>query len=669
MPQKEKDGILSGLAKQKSNIKDIESAAADLGVDVNVGQRSDDKLVQDVYSMYSQAATAPGYMERQKIAENFKKVSEKVGNTLGGSENLLSKAELGKSLSESLTAKNEARIEPVKQLYSYLKESGKSIDFTENERLEVMKSVEDWVKEQNFLNGSFGKDFGNKVIDAVAEAKNYDQLDALAKNLWKSAGGYENKWIAQGIRNELEKTADDILINFAEQVGASDVTNEIAMKVAGARAAKTAYREFMVDAQKLSSVLGVNKLHGPQHFFDVLAEKRPELIADRLFAKENSRFVKYFSEKFPEEWGAIKQYQKGKIFSDSLKNGEIEIGKVLKKLDKLEPEMKNALFNKGELKILKSAETWLDAFPANVNPSKTDITRAIRDFFESPVSAATQTARDYAFKAGFKALGLSSGETQKYQMLRKIEKQAIETQKIISGNIKFALNLGDKEIKKNFVMNDDDRSKMEKDVQNYANNPEVFIDHLDKNTETLFSNAPSINSQFQSAAIRANQFLAGKLPQVPDKKPLGSDYVVSKADVAKFMRYVDAVNNPTNILSYIKEGSLTKETLEAVSMVYPRMFSKMQEEALNSISDMDAETIKKVPYKVKMGFSMLLGADLAIGIDAKSIIANQANLLNPNSKQSGEDKLVKTSQKGLASINASSSILTDSQKAAKDISA
>lgn len=669
LDKKTKDGILSGLSKQKGNIKEIEEAARELGVDVTVGQRSDSKLVQDTYSMLTQAATTPGVMEQQKIAQNFKKVSALVGDALGGTENLQSKAELGSSLAESLTVKNEQRIKPIKDLYSYLKDTGKQIDFTENERLEVMKSVEDWVKDQNFLKGSFGKEFGDKVIDAVAEAKNYDQLDAIAKNLWKSAGGYENKWIAQGIRTELEKTGDDILINFAEQVGASDVTNEIALKVAGARAAKTAYREFMQDAQKLSSVLGVNKLHGPQHFFDVLAEKRPELIADRIFAKENSRFIKYFTEKFPEEWNAVKNYQKGKIFADSIKNGEIEIGKVIKKVDKLEPELKNALFTPQELKTLKNADTWLEAFPANVNPSKTDITRAIRDFFESPTSATIQTARDYAFKAGYKALGLSAGDTQKYQMLRKIEKQAIETQKIISGNIKFALSLGDKEVKRSLSVNDDDRKKMEKDVQEYANNPEKFIDHLDKNTEALYSNAPSINGKFQETAIRANQFLASKLPEVPDQKPLGGDYVVSKAEVAKFMRYVDAVNNPTNILVDIKQGNLTKETLEAVSMVYPRMFSKMQEEAINNISEMDKDKIKSMPYKVKMGFSMLLGSDLALGLDAKSIIANQKNLNDPNSKQSGEDKLVKPSQKGLSSITASNSILTDSQKAAKDVSA
>ena len=669
IPKAEKDGILSGLAKQKSNIKEIEQAAKDLGVEVSVGQRSDSKLVQDTYSMLTQRATPAGVLEQQKIARDFQKVSSSVGDALGGLENIQSKAELGQSLSDSLTGKNEARITPIKQLYSYLKDTGKGIDFTENERLEVMQVVQDWVKEQGFMNGAFGKKFGDSVIDAVAEAKNYDQLDSIAKNLYKSIPGnaYGDKWIAQGIRDVLEKKADDILIDFAEQVGATDVTNEIAMKVAGARAAKTAYREFMQDAQKLANVLGVSKLHGPQHFFDVLAEKRPELIADRIFAKENSRFIKYFTEKFPEEWNMVKQYQKGKIFSDSLKNGEIDIGKAIKKLDKLEPELKKALFTPQELKTIKNADTWLEAFPPNVNPSRTEITRAIRDFFENPTSAALQSASDMAFKAGYKALGLSSGELQKYQMLRKIEKSTIDTQKAISGNIKFALSLGDKEVKRNLVMNNDEKKKLHDDVNEYANNPEKFIDHLNSNTENLYANAPSISGNFQKSAATANAFLASVLPQVPDQKPLGQEYQVSEAEIAKFMRYVDAIHNPTNILLDIKNGSLTKEKLQAVKVVYPKMFSRMQQEAINSISEMSNESKKKMPYKVKMGFSMLLESDLATGLDAKSIIANQSNLLNPNSKQSGDNQVAKISQKGLSSITAQNAILTDSQKTAKGV--
>jgi len=667
MNKGEKEGILSGLAKQKSNVKELNEAASSLGVDVTPGQISDSKLVQDSYSMLTQSPTIFGVQEQQKIANNFKKVAEQVGETLGGTENLVSKAELGETLQKSITDKLEQQYEPIKNLYKAVEERAGAIKLQEDEQLQLMQTIQDFAKKEGLFEGGAPSKFVKTVMDTVPNLKDYSQLDSFMKSLYREAP-MESKWVATGLRSAIEETSDKILMDFAEAVGADDVTGHIALQISGARAAKPAYKALINDIKEISNVLGKKNVKGPQDFFDFLNEaKTPEMVANKLFQKENSRFVKSFSSKFPDEWNAIKQYQKGKIFSDSLKDGEININKVLRKVDKMEPELKKALFNEKELKTLKDANTWIESFPENINPSRTEITRAFRDFFENPISSAMQTARDMSFKQGYKALGLSSGETQKYQMLRKIEKSAIETKKAIVTNVNFALSLGDKEIKNKLSLNDDDKKKMEKDIQEYANNPEKFIKHLDENTQSLYANAPSINGQFQQAANRANQFLASKLPQVPDQKPLSAKYEVSKSDMDKFMRYANAVHYPTSILTHIKKGNLTKESLEAVQFVYPKMFLKMQEEAINSISGMDKDKIKKMPYKIKMGFSMLLGSDLTTGLDAKSIIANQSSLNDPNSKQSGEDQLAKVSQKGLSSITAPSSILTDSQKTARDI--
>jgi hypothetical protein len=133
------------------------------------------------------------------------------------------------------------------------------------------------------------------------------------------------------------------------------------------------------------------------------------------------------------------------------------------------------------------------------------------------------------------------------------------------------------------------------------------------------------------------------------------------------MRYVDALNNPSSLLIQIKEGRLTKETVEAVRVVYPKLYSMMQRQALDLISDMDEDQVKKLPYKVKMGLSMLLNTDLASGIDSKSIIAIQANIANPNSKQTGGNVGIQPTQKGLGNLGAAKAILTDSQKTARDI--
>lgn len=669
MSAKDKEGILSGLAKQKGNAKELAEASKRLGVDVTPGQLSDSKLVQDTYSMLSQSPTVFGVQEQQRIAKAFDEVNQKVGGTLGGAENLQSKAELGHTLQQSITDKLETTYQPIKQLYKAVEDRAGVIKFQEDEQLTVMQAIKDAIDKEKILPGSSTEKFANSVIDAIPNMRTYADLDMLAKSLYKQAP-IEAKWMASSIRSALEESSDKILMDFAEGVASDDVTGHIALQIAGARAVKPAYKALINDIKEISTVLGKKNVRGPQDFFDFLNEaKTPEMVANKLFAKENSRFVKSFSQKFPEEWNAIKNYQKGKMFSESLHDGEINIGKVMKKLDKMEPELKKALFSKEELQTLNDAKTWLESFPKNINPSGTDITHAMRSFFEHPLSSVTQTARDYLFKKGYQRLGLSAADTEKYQMLQKIEKSTIKTQRAIVGGIKYALDVTDKEIKKNIVMNSDDRDKFKDSVQDFATNPEKFIDHLDQKTRNINDKAPNISGAFMQSATRANQFLASKLPPVPDQKPLGAEFMVSKADVATFMRYVDAVNYPTSIIHQIKVGNITRESLETVKTVYPKMFNKIQEEATNAISEMPKDKIMKMPYKIKVGFSMLLGTDLTSGIDAKSILANQASLNNPNSKQNGEDQLAKVSQKGLSSITAPTSILTDSQKTAKGIKA
>jgi hypothetical protein len=155
--------------------------------------------------------------------------------------------------------------------------------------------------------------------------------------------------------------------------------------------------------------------------------------------------------------------------------------------------------------------------------------------------------------------------------------------------------------------------------------------------------------------------LVSKLPQIPTKRPLGIPYKISNADTAKFSRYLDAINNPTKIYDQIKAGNVSADYMEAVKTVYPQVFQKMQEETLQNITELDEDKITALPYKVKMGLSMFLETDLANGLSAQSIVANQASFNQPKGASAGG---VKPTQKGLDKITASSMAMTPMQKAA-----
>ena len=116
-------------------------------------------------------------------------------------------------------------------------------------------------------------------------------------------------------------------------------------------------------------------------------------------------------------------------------------------------------------------------------------------------------------------------------------------------------------------------------------------------------------------------------------------------------------------MDQVRSGNLTKEYLEAVGSVYPVLLDKMKESVMDEMASVDEDTLKKMPYKVKMALSMLLGADMANGLSAQSIVANQSKLGQTGNKQSGSADSVRPTQKGLEKITMASMAQTPLQKA------
>lgn len=659
LDESEKAGVLSGLAEQKKNIKQIEEAASRLEVPVLVGQRAGNETVQKTYSTLVQAPTVPGINEANKIKQAFEVVEEKVGQTLGAQAPQYSKAQMGVALADSIAAKFEAAYKPIKDLYEVVKNRLGKINITDDEKLMVMERISNMAKKEGLLTTGESQKFVNAVLNDIPYIKTYSEMDQLTKGLYKQASN-NDKWLAQAIRNEIEDTTSSILMDFADQVGAADITGDIATTLAAAKVAKPAYKKLITDMQDIGKVIGKSKIRGPADFIDFLTEvQTPEKLADKLFQKQNSRFLKKFSKDFPQEWEVIKNYQKNKLFGEATKKGSFNFNKVIDSVDKMEPELKAKMFTKKELQTLDDAKVWIQAFPKKFNPSETSTANAFKEFFQSPVAATIQNLRDVGFKAGYKALGLSAQEQNRFQLLRKVEESKIKLELKIKTGSKSIFEVGDKVIKAEAPSFGQDED-MKKNLQEYANNPEVFIDKMEQNTRNLYENAPQIATAFQGTASKAAMLLISKLPQIPTKRTLGVPYKVSNSDTAKFSRYLDAINNPTKIFDQIKAGNVSADYMEAVKTVYPQVFQKMQEETLQNITDLDEDKITALPYKVKMGLSMFLETDLANGLSQQSIVANQTSFNQPKGASAGG---VKPTQKGLDRITASNMAMTPFQKA------
>lgn len=175
-------------------------------------------------------------------------------------------------------------------------------------------------------------------------------------------------------------------------------------------------------------------------------------------------------------------------------------------------------------------------------------------------------------------------------------------------------------------------------INELQNDPEKMVSELEKATSALYQHAPMITQGIQSAATRGTEFLATKLPTRPPLSPLSNEtYEPSKTEIASFERYYNAVEDPMLPMRQVKDGSITPESVEAISAVYPKMYNQMKLAIMNEIPNVLKK--KDIPYQLKQSLSMFLGQPIDQSLTPQSVMNNQAAFTpTQNSQPQGPNK-------------------------------
>lgn len=210
------------------------------------------------------------------------------------------------------------------------------------------------------------------------------------------------------------------------------------------------------------------------------------------------------------------------------------------------------------------------------------------------------------------------------------------------------------------------KEDQEKDFDKHVNElqelsqPEKFMAVIERATQGLEKDAPEIAGQLSLTAANALSFLSSKIPQKPEAFPLSNNWKASNADIAKFNKYYEAVENPIDSLKQIKSGTLSKESTEALVAVYPVMYNHMKQELMQSMT-----ALKTPPnYQTKMMLSIFFGQPMNSSLKPGFIAMNQQAMQGPTN-QSGENVAAprKSSQTGLSKLSIAERSLTPMQKA------
>jgi hypothetical protein len=261
------------------------------------------------------------------------------------------------------------------------------------------------------------------------------------------------------------------------------------------------------------------------------------------------------------------------------------------------------------------------------------------------------------------------------QRLAKLEKMANETSRAIAKGAKSIFNAGVSAVRvekallipqmaKQQQEKDKVHERVAHDVSMMMASPETMVSKLEDATKEMYQNAPRTAQSLQAQASVATQFLAGKLPSMPPKRPLSMPYKVSQAEVSKFMKYYETVENPVSVLGHVKNCTISQEHMETLQTVFPKLLTEMKSQVMSELVNFAAKKKEHLPYSRKMALSLFLDQDLDDSLAQASIAANQVSMnmsLQADNQQPQAQGPVRPTQKGLSGLEKSNQMLTAMQ--------
>lgn len=677
----------------KANAQKAIDAAQKEGLPLPFAFVSASKNDQNLYNMLVETApSVSGTIAQKELAEGIKNVQGKLENILNvGGEfagQAPTKAELGTALRNSFIAEIKQDNAPVDAMFKTLKDSNIYIPVDSSEASKVMNAIKDLPEAR--LKG-VGSNIANQVLENIPLLRSADEISQYASSLRGELEGMapgNKKYVVGRLQDMLNGLYESSVTKAAKN---PELPEEMQQIMGGLiddwKNAKAASGEVHAKFNPVMEQLGAKTGYGfgAKSMISQLEDMNVEDIVNRTFDKKNSAFNAHLAEKLPIQAALIRDYQKQILREASLlKDGSaIDPNVVFKKVfgqgqtRGMEPEIREAIFPKDQLESMERLHTWYRNIPTSANPSRTSFISALGRYFENPLSAATQEARDFGITAYLKARsmlapGLKGNPFVEGAMLgdkfNKMQAIAKVTQEVDDSIVQKSRQIFSKKdalrgaaLSGAAIGADKSYDKIVKDVVNVAENPAGIPDHMAGHMQGLQQALPNINQSLHNTSIAALSFLNSKLPRPAMGYPMTAPYKPSEAEKTKFMRYYDAVNNPVGVLDQVKHGIITNEALEALQTVHPDLLQQMQKQVAGQ---MQSTNPKKVPYAVRMSVAKFLGTPLDASMTPQAIIGNQMSLSGP---QLGTQQAPNTGRRGtMKALNQSSLVKTQTQDDASD---
>lgn len=173
------------------------------------------------------------------------------------------------------------------------------------------------------------------------------------------------------------------------------------------------------------------------------------------------------------------------------------------------------------------------------------------------------------------------------------------------------------------------------DVRKLTAAPAVKADAIAKHLNGIDAHAPNTVKAVAERTQAATDFMASKLPSGHlDPNSLTPHLErprVSDAEMTRFMRYADAVDNPLSVVADLKDGRISREGVEVLQKVYPKMYQQVRESIQSGLAGLK----KPLPYNETVQLGVLLNMPTHRTLTPTFLADAQATFANKGADKSG----------------------------------
>jgi hypothetical protein len=633
--------ILERLTSRKSNAKEIEDAYKELGLEALEGSVSSSKFIQDLDSALSKKVSPAGMARQEKWQKVFDTTDQTFKEALENSAPA-DAISAGDQIRKTLGIEVSEKYKPFQKLYDDIRQMSDTIAIPDEARLKFDQKAFNYGDKNKGFQKEI-KEYTDRIIAEDTASGVEGVIRALKDDVSKAYRNaeYNRAEALRGFKEKAEEFLESEIVKQAKRIELEGLPEAQALAKQFLAQKELVNKEYS-GFKEFMGVLGdVSKVRskGTKDFLDALEDNialSSEKLVNKLFDKNNSRALEWLKRESPNSFNVLVGFKKNEILQRSIRDDRVQMGALLRNLDGLSPQIKNLMFSPEQLKKLKAAETVIRSIPKDVNPSGTARAIELNDLM-SPTKVIFGGLQDKASEAILKAsqnknAGLFLVESSMAKVAKKLDELPERLDGMMKGkrfsDVAKTTSVGAIQRLIENAENGMSRvaafEKLREDLSEIEANPALPMDRSAKLTEGLTNGgAPETASQLTMKNALVAKYLSDHIPKpirinTPFKQV---KWTPGDQELSRFERRVHAIQNPLSVIDDLVDGSLTPETIDAVKVVYPKLFENIQGRVMKYFMD----NPQTVSYNNRIKLSLLLDMPLDDALKPENIRSLQSN--------------------------------------------